>query len=85
MSFNQINISLYNKNEYLLNFMNELSYKKESNKSSKDIINMSYKRPIPMVNYDYSLFNFFPKIYKEILLKIYLNQKITKKDIFINI
>ena len=82
MSFNQINISLYNKNEYLLNFMNQLSYKKESNKSSKDIINMSYKRPIPIVNYDYSLFNFFPKIHKEIFIKDLFKSKNNKKRYF---
>ena len=59
----------YNKNDYLEKFNHELSIKKESNKLKKDKFKMSYKRPIPISNYDYSLFYFLPKIFKEIFVK----------------
>ena len=59
----------YNKNDYVDKFNKELSIKKKSNKFEKDKFEMSYKRPIPISNYDYSLFNFLPKIFKEIFVK----------------
>ena len=61
--------NVYNKNEYLIQFNQQMNLKKQSNKSEKDIFNMSYKRPIPISNYDYSLFKFLPKMHKEIFIK----------------
>ena len=70
---------IYNKNDYLTKFNFQLNIKKESNKSANDKFNMSYKRPIPMSNYDYSLFNFIPKMHKEIFIKDFFNNKINKR------
>ena len=70
---------IYNKNDYLTKFNHQLNLKKVSNKSSKDTFNMSYKRPIPISNYDYSLFNFLPKMQKEIYIKDFFNNNINKR------
>ena len=63
------NIGLLKKDEYLKNFNNELSEKKILNRNKKDIFNMSIKRPLPIDNYDYLMFNFIPKIHKELFIK----------------
>ena len=68
MNINRDN-NIYNKNEYLAKFNQEMTLKKESNKSEQEKFKMSYKRPIPISNYDYFLFDFLPKIHKEILVK----------------
>ena len=64
----------YTKNDYLGKFNQQLSLKRESNKSEKDKFFMSYKRPIPISNYDYSLFNFLPKVQKEIFINDLYNK-----------
>ena len=71
--------NIYNKNEYLAKFNLQLNLKKESNKLSKDKFNITYKRPIPVPNYDYSLFNFLPKLHKEIFIKDFFNNNISKR------
>ena len=68
------NNNIYNKNDYLEKFNEQLKVKKEQNKTEKDKFNMSYKRPIPISIYDYSLFNFLPKIHKEIFIKELFNK-----------
>ena len=76
----------YNKNDYVEEFNQELSIKKKSNKFEKDKFEMSYKRPIPISNYDYSLFNFLPKIFKEIFIKdLFMKNANKNKRFFINI
>ena len=73
---------IYNKNDYLEKFNLQLNLKKVSNKSLKEKFNMSYKRPIPISNYDYSLFNFLPKMHKEINIKDFINNKNINKRYF---
>ena len=68
------NNNIYNKNDYLEKFNEQLKVKKEQNKTEKDKFNMSYKRPIPISIYDYSLFNFLPKLHKEIFIKELFNK-----------
>ena len=73
---------IYNKNDYLEKFNLQLNLKKISNKSLNEKFNMSYKRPIPITNYDYSLFNFLPKMHKEINIKDFINNKNINKRYF---
>ena len=63
------NLNLSNKKEYKTKFDNELSKRRLLNKYKRDIYNMSIKRPIPFDNYDYYIFNYIPKIHKEMYIK----------------
>ena len=76
------NNNIYNKNDYLVNFNTQLSLKKLSNKSSSYKLNMSYKRSIPISNYDYSSFNFLLKIHKEIFIKDLFQSKTNNKRFY---
>ena len=69
MKTKSINTNIINKDDYFNKFNNELSKRRIINKSKKDIYNMSIKRPIPISNYDYYMFNFIPKVHKEIFIK----------------
>ena len=71
------NLNLINTKEYFNKFNDELLKKRILNKGKKDIYNMSIKRPIPIDNYDYLMFNLIPKIHKEIFIKdlIKLNKR----------
>ena len=72
------------KNDYLEKFMHQLNQKKESNNLEKNISKMSRKYPIPIANYNYSIFNFIPKIYKEIFISDIFNKnkKIYKRHFY---
>ena len=73
----EVNNNIHNNNDYLAIFNLQLSIKKESNKYKRDKFFMSYKRPIPIPNYDYSLFNFIPNLHKQIFIKDLFNKNKT--------
>ena len=73
----EVNNNIHNNNDYLAIFNQQLYIKKESNKYKRDKFFMSYKRPIPIPNYDYSLFNFIPNLHKQIFIKDLFNKNKT--------
>ena len=48
------------KNDYVIKFMQQLNLKNKPNYYEKNKSKMSHKYPIPIENYNYSLFNFIP-------------------------
>ena len=72
------------KNDYVAKFMEQLNLKNKPNYYEKNKSKMSHKYPIPVINYNYSLFNFIPKIYKEIFIKDLFdkNKKINKRHFY---